>query len=116
MDGLLIMPFSLLTLRTTFIYAWHYRLYFSGISKSFYICGAVDFTVLSLFAIYQLRLNLVERRARNVLKGDKGGKNVPQSKIETNEKKNGKKEAKKEEKKEEKKERKDNKDKKGGKK
>ena len=32
-----------------------------GISKSFYMCGAVDLVVLSLFVMYQLRLSLISR-------------------------------------------------------
>ena len=32
-----------------------------GISKTFYMCGAVDLIVLSLFAMYQLRLSIINR-------------------------------------------------------
>ena len=33
----------------------------SGISKSFYLCGAVDLVVLSLFTLYQVRLHFLNR-------------------------------------------------------
>jgi hypothetical protein len=38
-------------------------LLFKGISKSFYICGGVDFVVLSLFVLYQIRLSLIKQTA-----------------------------------------------------
>lgn len=50
-------------LRLIFLSSLH-----TGISKSFYMCGAVDFAVLSLFALYQLRLRLINTNAnvRNI--------------------------------------------------
>lgn len=42
-----------------------------GISKSFYMCGAVDLVVLSLFVMYQLRLSLISRPIKAELAGKK---------------------------------------------
>ena len=36
----------------------------TGISKSFYMCGAVDLVVLSLFAMYQLRLSFIASKIK----------------------------------------------------
>lgn len=61
-------------------------LLFKGISKSFYICGGVDFVVLSLFVLYQIRLSLLKQTVNTQLGSSSDINSKPSFKIK-NEKK-----------------------------